>query len=275
MENEIKILILTPVKDAEETLESYFTNLFKLQFPHKNISLGFLESDSRDNTYSILQKKLPELEKEFRKVGSWKRDFGFQIPEGMPRWAGKIQYQRRSILAKSRNNLLFRALDDEEWVLWLDVDVAEYPVDVIQRLLATGKEIVHPNCVLVHGGKSYDRNAWCDRKKYHLDDLRAEGDLVKLHSVGGTMLLVKAELHRDGLIFPPFPYGRKSKLIPRTNFFFADKREMVTEMAKIPQKLLNDKYQGEMETEGFGIMAYDMGYECWGMPNLEIRHRDG
>jgi len=243
MENEIKILILTPVKDAEETLESYFTNLFKLQFPHKNISLGFLESDSRDNTYSILKKKLPELEKVFRKVGLWKRDFGFQISEDTPRWAGKIQYQRRAILARTRNNLLFCALADEDWVLWLDVDVIEYPVDIIQRLLATG-------------------------------NLRGEGDLVKLHSVGGTMLLVKSELHRDGLIFPPFPYGRKSKLIPKTNFFFANRRDIVTEIGKIPKKLFNGEYQGEMETEGFGIMAYDMGYECWGMPNLEIRHRD-
>jgi peptide chain release factor subunit 1 len=28
-----------------------------------------------------------------------------------------------------------------------------------------------------------------------------------------------------------------------------------------------------VETEGLGILAHDMGYECWGMPNLEVRHR--
>ncbi len=274
MKDEIKILILTPVKDAEKILDIYFANLSKLQFPHKNISLGFLESDSRDNTYSMLKEKLPELEKDFRKVGLWKKDFGFQISKGTPRWASKIQYQRRAVLARSRNNLLFRALDDEDWVLWLDVDVIEYQADIIQHLLATGKEIVHPNCVLEYGGRSYDQNAWRDRKKYHLDDLRGEGDLVRLHSVGGTMLLVKSELHRDGLIFPPFLYGRKSKLIPRTNFFLANKKDMVIESGKIIQKFINGEYQGEMETEGFGIMAYDMGYECWGMPNLEIRHKD-
>jgi hypothetical protein len=27
---------------------------------------------------------------------------------------------------------------------------------------------------------------------------------------------------------------------------------------------------GEIETEGLGVLASDMGYECWGMPNLEI-----
>jgi hypothetical protein len=29
---------------------------------------------------------------------------------------------------------------------------------------------------------------------------------------------------------------------------------------------------GEVETEGLGLMAHDMGYTCWGMPNLEIVH---
>ena len=30
--------------------------------------------------------------------------------------------------------------------------------------------------------------------------------------------------------------------------------------------------EGELETEGLGIMAIDMGYQCWGMPNLEVLH---
>lgn len=36
--------------------------------------------------------------------------------------------------------------------------------------------------------------------------------------------------------------------------------------------VFNIRYTGEIETEGLGMMAYDMGYECWGMPNLEIKH---
>lgn len=254
-------------------LESYFANLAGLQFPQQNISLGFLESDSRDDTYSLLAQRLPGLRRTYRQVGLWKKDFGFQIPPDTPRWSGKIQYQRRAILARSRNHLLFRALEDEDWVLWLDADVCEYPADILQRLLATGKEIVHPHCVLEYGGKSYDRNAWRDKKKYHLDDLRREGDLVKLHAVGGTMLLIKADLHRDGLIFPPFLYGKKSRFIRRFNFFFANKKEFLAGLAAIPAKIIRNRYQGEMETEGLGIMANDMGHECWGMPNLEIRHR--
>jgi peptide chain release factor subunit 1 len=61
------------------------------------------------------------------------------------------------------------------------------------------------------------------------------------------MLLIRADLHRDGLVFPPFLYG-----------------------------VGNDRIRegrGEVETEGLGILAADMGIECWGMPKLEIRHQ--
>ena len=153
---------------------------------------------------------------------------------------------RRSVLARSRNHLLFHALDDEQWVLWIDVDVVEYPPDIIERLLETGKSIVHPHCVLDYGGPTFDLNAWRDHGRVHMDALRAEGELVKLDAVGGTMLLVKADIHRDGLVFPSFPYGRATA-------------------AARPGR-------AELDTEGLGLMAGDMGHQCWGMPNLEIKH---
>ena len=82
-----------------------------------------------------------------------------------------------------------------------------------------------------------------------MHDLRGEGNLVRLDSVGGTMLLVRADRHRDGLVFPAFPYGLPHPDIRTDNYWL-----------------------GELETEGFGMMAADLGVECWGMPNLEIRH---
>jgi peptide chain release factor subunit 1 len=240
------VLILTPVKNAAALLEGYCRRLRQLTYPHNAISLGFLESDSHDETFPVLSRYMRILDKEFRRAGLWKKDFGYQIPTGIHRGAAPIQVQRRTILAKSRNRLLFHALEDEEWVLWLDADVIEYPPDIIQRLLATGKDIVQPHCVFDYGGQTFDKNAWRDHGRLHLEDLRSEGDLVELDAVGGTMLLVRADLHREGLIFPAFPYG-------------------------LPNSRIRED-RGEMETEGLGIMARDMGYQCWGMPNLEIRH---
>jgi len=64
------------------------------------------------------------------------------------------------------------------------------------------------------------------------------GDItpVRLDAVGGAMLLVHAELHRHGLVFPPFPF------------------------------------RGRIETEGLSMMALDMGVLSWGLPFLEVLH---
>jgi Anp1 len=249
------VLILTPVKNASPFLETYFSALERLTYPRELISLGFLESDSRDDTYERIAKHAAALSSHYRRVGVWKRDFGFEIPAGIPRWSPPWQLERRAILARSRNHLLFRALADEDWVLWIDADVIDYPADILDTLLATGKDIVHPHCLVKPADEpasTFDLNAWRDRGLLHLDDLRAEGNLVALDSVGGTMLLVRADAHRDGLIFPPFLYGGRNPLIRDGQFFPGS--------------------EGEIETEGLGVMAYDMGYECWGMPNLEILH---
>jgi hypothetical protein len=101
--------------------------------------------------------------------------------------------------------------------------------------------------VVEYGGPTYDLNAWRDHARLNMHDLRAEGEVVQLDAVGGTMLLIRADIHRDGLIFPPFGYGKGN------------------------ERARTDR-DGEIETEGLGIMAIDMGYQCWGMPRLEIRH---
>jgi hypothetical protein len=241
-----RVLVLTPVKDAAEHLDGYCAQLATLTYPRQLLSLGLLESDSQDGTFEQLERRLPALRAQFRRVGLWKKDYGYHLPRGRHRGTESLQAVRRAVLARGRNQLLFRALDDEEWVLWLDVDVIEYPPDLVQRLLATGKDLVQPHCVLDYGGRTFDANGWRDHGRLHLDDLRGEGELVELDAVGGTVLLVRADVHREGLVFPTFPYGLRN---PRAR----DGR-------------------GELETEGLGIMARDMGYAAWGMPHLEVRH---
>jgi peptide chain release factor subunit 1 len=241
-----RLLILTPVKDARPFLDGYVRNLERLTVPRRRLSLGLLESDSTDGTWDELGRRLPALRRRCRRVGAWKRDFGYRIGPGTHRGAPQVQALRRTVLARSRNHLLFHALDDEDWVLWLDVDVVEYPADIVDVLLRTGKPIVQPHCVLEWGGPTFDQNAWRDHGRLHLDALRAEGEVVPLDAVGGTMLLVRADIHRDGLVFPAFPFGR-------------------------PDPLARPG-RGELETEGLGLMARAMGHRCWGLPRVEIRH---
>jgi hypothetical protein len=249
-----RILVATPLKNARSHLPRYLENLRRLTHPHDRISIAFLESDSDDGTWQLLDAHVAELRGRFRRVHTFKRDFGFR-PDG-PRWRAEIQAERRSILAKSRNFLL-RALRDEDWVLWLDVDVVDYPPDIVERLLATQKEIVVPHCI-GGDGRTFDLNTFQLKEgaatrdwtpfiidgivqpprgegRLYLEDLRHH-PIVPVDSVGGTMLLVRGDLHREGLVFPTFSY-----------------------------KL-------HIETEGLAMMARDMGYRCWGLPNLEIVH---
>lgn len=248
-----RVLILTPVKQAVGHLGRYFDCLDRLSYPRDRLSLGLLESDSTDGTYEALAARLRELKARYRRVSLLKRDFGFTLPAGIPRWAPSLQAERRAVLAKSRNHLLIAALADEDWVLWIDVDLSWYPSDVLERLLATGKDIVAPHCVRTPGGPTFDLNAWVDGGRVHMDALRGTSQLVRLDTVGGAMLLVRADAHRDGLNFPAFPYGRRNPL------------------ARDPSPIYHDDV-GEVETEGLGLMAQDLGYSCWGMPNLEIVH---
>lgn len=71
-------------------------------------------------------------------------------------------------------------------------------------------------------------------------DMRNESgdiyDTIPLDAVGGTCTFVKAQVHRDGAIFPPFVY------------------------------------QHQVETEGFAKMVKSLGYEIWGLPNYLVYH---
>jgi glycosyltransferase involved in cell wall biosynthesis len=252
-----KVLILTPVKNARAHMRNYFTLLNRLDPGGARLSIGFLESDSSDGSYDTLVAASTGLHRMFDRVTLLRHDYGFH-PTG-PRWAREIQRRRREILARSRNRLLAGALRDEDWVLWLDADLAAYPPDLIGRMLAARRDIVAPNCVKTDGAP-FDLNTFCfspqsggrDDPRYLLDELfqppKGHGrlyldsfldqSLVRVDSVGGTALLIRADLHREGLTFPPY------------------------------------SYKGYIETEGLAMMARDMGQSCWALPQLRIVHAD-
>lgn len=250
-----KILILTPVKNSADDIPRYLHNLHTLQYPHDKLTIGFLEGDSTDGSYEILSSALPQLAVDFHAAYLFKEDLGYQ--SSLPRWAPSEQRQRRAAIAKSRNSLLMRTLDEQDWVLWIDADIESFPADVLEHMLATGKEIVVPHCILP-GGRTFDLNTfklepgaaswdWSPHLidgilqpplgwgRDYLSDFPDE-ELVALDSVGGTMLLVRADVHRHGAIFPVAPYNHL------------------------------------LDTEGFASMARDMGYTCWGLPWLTIQH---
>jgi len=254
-----RVLVLTPVKNAAGLAAGYLERLAWLDHPADRLSLGLLESDSDDGTYEVFRGLLASssLMGRWRRTTLLQRHFDLRFPVHVGRWHPSVQARRRSVLAQSRNLLLQGALLDEDWVLWLDADVVDYPGDIIRTLLSCHKDILHPLCVNDYGGPIFDRNAWRDQGTVNLGDLKGEGKVVPLDAVGGTMLWVRADLHRRGLLFPEVPYGAGH---PK---------------ARPPGAEWKNGQAGELETEGLGLMAGDMGSPCWGLPHLEILHRKG
>jgi mannan polymerase complexes MNN9 subunit len=182
------------------------------------------------------------------------------------------QKARRATMSRARNSLLFTTLGPStSWVLWLDSDIIGTPPTLIQDLASHDKPIIVPNCFQKYYDSTtkeqkerpYDFNSWQDSvtaldlaKQMGPDDILLEGYAamatyrtlmaymtedngnpsveVPLDGVGGTALLVKAEVHRDGAMFPPFAFYNL------------------------------------IETEGFAKMAKRLGWHATGLPNYRV-----
>lgn len=253
------VAILVPLRDAADLIEPFLAALDDLDHPKDKIKLVFCEGDSKDDSWERLKTAVEPLRLRYRDIVLVRKDLSNQISRER-RSARRLQRIRRGGLAKVRNHLLREGLDEtDDWALWMDIDVWRFPADVLSKLIASGRRIVVPNCVRIPGGQSFDMNSfvslphgkddhyWRAHRhgifqpnqdypgRHYLSDLRHR-PMVDLHGVGGTMLLVDANLHRGGLHFPEHPY-----------------RNLI-------------------ETEGFGVLARDLGVIPAGLPQVEILH---
>ncbi|KAJ5648650.1 hypothetical protein N7490_005022 [Penicillium lividum] len=185
------------------------------------------------------------------------------------------QKERRESMSRARNSLVFTTLGPStSWVLWLDADVVETPPTLIQDLTHHDQPVIVPNCFQRYYDskerkwdvRPYDYNSWIDSEEAQIlaanmgpDEILLEGyaelptyrtlmaylpdfnqldplRMVALDGVGGTALMVKADVHRDGAMFPAFPFYHL------------------------------------VETEGFAKMARRLGYAVFGLPDYFVYH---
>ena len=219
------------------------------------------------------QKSGPEKNR-FASIIIERQDFDLPLSSQNEAERHKMENQkaRRAAMSRARNSLLFTTLGPStSWVLWLDSDIIETPPTLIQDLAAHDKAIVVPNCFQRYtdsktnqpAERPYDFNSWQDSDTasklgqqmgsdeillegyaamatyrtlmaYMVDESGDEKLEVELDGVGGTALLVKAEVHRDGAMFPPFPFYHL------------------------------------IETEGFAKMAKRLGWNATGLPNYRV-----
>jgi mannan polymerase complexes MNN9 subunit len=284
-----KILVATPLKNAADALDKFAAALNSLTYPKQLLSISFLVSDSTDGTAEAARTLGEGQLRHFANVQVIEKDFNYIAPSD--RHALSVQIERRKILAESRNALLEAALQPDIFaVLWLDVDVIRFPESMIQDLLAVGRPVVAPHVLIGsagYGSNTYDRNSWKELQpdeafgpggpevvfegyeafpemkgalghREHMDEIRDRaisrgiggslgtvygtwGNLdryygEKLDGVGSAALLVEARVHQAGAIFPVEPYKHR------------------------------------LESEGFGVMAKDKGFQPCGYPFYDVRH---
>lgn len=224
------------------------------------------------------QKRGPERDR-FKSIIILRQDFepALSSQDESERHKMENQKARRSVMAKARNSLLFTTLGPAtSWVLWLDADIVESPPTLIQDLAQHEKPIVAANCFQRYyddklkkmSERPYDYNNWQDSdiakdmaSKMGPDEVLFEGyeqmatyrtlmaklaqpngdpkEIIPLDGVGGTALLVKAEVHRDGAMFPPFPFYNL------------------------------------IETEGFARMAKRLKWQPYGLPHYKVSLMSG
>jgi cellulose synthase/poly-beta-1,6-N-acetylglucosamine synthase-like glycosyltransferase len=152
LQNEERVLILTPLKDASPYLSKYFELLTNLTYPHHLIDLGFLVGDSTDDTLAVLAAELARIQKgpdgvPFRSAMVVEKDFGFKLSQDVKdRHGFEAQGPRRKAMGKARNYLLATALEPEHsWVYWRDVDIVENPKKIIEDFIAHDRDVLVPS----------------------------------------------------------------------------------------------------------------------------------
>lgn len=270
-----EVLILTPMT---KFLPEYWQNLNKLTYPHNLISLGFIfprtaEGDQALKQLELAVKTVQSKPHKFQKITILRQDtdsLDSQLEKD--RHAFLAQKARRSMMALARNSLLFTTIaPSTSWVLWLDADIVETPLTLIEDMMALDKPVLSCNVYQRYqdDGKPairpYDFNNWVESEEglriasemaedevifegyselatyralmaHFYDENEKPDTLMELDGVGGGAVLVNADVHKDGAMFPSFPFHHL------------------------------------LETEGFSKMAKRLGYGVFGLPHYLVYH---
>lgn len=253
----------------------YPKNLIELGFIVPRTSYGDKALTELTNAIKSYYDSIKNNENEkFAKITILRQDNDAPLSQlEKDRHALKAQLERRSQMATARNSLLFSTIGPAtSWVLWLDADIVETPNSLITDLTHHNKPVIAANCYQRFTNdlgnpdiRPYDYNNWAESteglrlaSQMNDDEILLEGyaeiatyrplmalfydpngkpdDEMQLDGVGGTCLMVKADVHRDGAMFPTFPFYHL------------------------------------IETEGFAKMCKRLGYEVFGLPNYLVYH---
>ncbi|KAH8671051.1 Anp1-domain-containing protein [Xylariales sp. PMI_506] len=280
LQNEERVLILTPLKDAAPYLSKYFELIAELTYPHHLIDLAFLVGDCTDDTLAVLAMELERIQKRpdkipFKSAIVVQKDFGVTLSQSVEdRHGFEAQGPRRKAMGRARNYLLSSALKpDHSWVYWRDVDIVDSPKKILEDFIAHDRDILVPN-IWFHRYKEgrdvegrFDYNSWVESEKG---------------------LKLAASLEKDVVLaegYKQYDTGRQH--MARMGDWRNDKDEEIEldgiggvnilVKADVHRSGINFPcyaFENQAETEGFAKMAKRAGYEVVGLPNYVVWHID-
>jgi hypothetical protein len=222
------------------------------------------------------------------------KDFDFHLSQNVEeRHSFKAQGPRRKAMGRARNYLLSTAMKPEHsWVFWWDVDIVETKPTILEDFISHDRDIITPNIWFhrMRDGKDvegrFDYNAWIESDQgrrlaasLDKDVVLAEGykeyktgrtymakmgdwrknvhEEIELDGIGGVNILVKADVHRSGMVCPCWSRSTSTNMDTSLGINFP----------AYP-------FENQAETEGFAKMAKRAGYGVYGLPNYVVWHID-
>ncbi|CCD23159.1 ANP1/MMN9/VAN1 family protein NDAI_0B01250 [Naumovozyma dairenensis CBS 421] len=273
-----RILICVPLKDASNALPLFFKTLEKMTYPHELIDLSFLVSDSSDNTMYNLLNMLKRLQIDggtsgkFGNIEIYEKDFGQVIGQGFSdRHGFAAQGPRRKLMGKARNWLNTVAIKPyHSWVYWRDVDVEIIPETILEDLMHHDKDVIVPNVWRplpdwLGNIQPYDLNSWKE----------SEAGLALSNSLGEDAVIVEGypeyATWRSHLAYMRDPNGdpeREMELDGVGGVSILSKANVFRSGSHFPAF----SFKKHAETEAFGKLSKHMNFTVIGLPNYVVWH---
>ncbi|RHZ52387.1 ANP1/MMN9/VAN1 family protein [Aspergillus thermomutatus] len=277
-EQEERVLMLTPLRDASSHLPMFFSHLRNLTYPHNLIDLAFLVSDSKDDTLGMLTRMLEEVQNDpdpkmsFGEISVIQKDFGQKVQQDVESRHGfAAQAGRRKLMAQARNWLLSATLrPTHSWVYWRDADVETAPRTILEDLMRHDKDVIVPNVWRplpdwLGGEQPYDLNSWQE----------SETALALAETLDEDAVIVEGYAEyatwRPHLAYLRDPYGdpdMEMELDGVGGVSILAKAKVFRSGVHFPAF----SFEKHAETEAFGKMAKRMGFSVIGLPHYTIWH---
>jgi mannan polymerase II complex ANP1 subunit len=296
-EREERILLCTPLRDAEPHLHMFFQHLRNFTYPHHLIDLAFLVSDSKDKTEEMLSKMLEELQADanpkmpYGEISVIHKDFGQKVNQDVESRHGfAAQAGRRKLMAQARNWLLSAALRPyHSWVYWRDADVETCPFTILEDLMRHDKDVIVPSMFTLFprslrkflltiladvwrplpdwlgGEQPYDLNSWQESETALAlaDTLDEDAVIVEGYAEYATW--------RPHLAYLRDPYGDpdvEMEIDGVGGVSILAKARVFRAGVHFPAF----SFEKHAETEGFGKMAKRMQFSVVGLPHYTVWH---